>query len=233
LSFVSCTRVNVNGIRSGQNTGVGVLVHDSTDVELCNVYTESNTGAGLTETGTSDGNTFGNLRSYDDGAVPSIVGAQSAIVSQVLDDVRSRGTPSNHFRADRNSANQTVTAGSFQKVLFNNVAFQTGGDFDTVNGRWAPPKGRYRISASCLLAATNIVVGQEYVLAIYKNGGATGGKVGTTVRAQSIATLGLSVTGLVDADGDDFFEVYVYAGGAGDKTVNGDTAYTTFEGEEI
>lgn len=135
------------------------------------------------------------------------------------------------FLAHKNGTDQTgIASATYTKLTFGTESFDVGGHFDTATGRWSPPSGVHRISAMALFAASNIVDQSDYRIAIYQNGSPLHQYV---ARASGTGNLSVGITALVEASGTDFFEVYVYGGGAGDKTVSGSTLNTFFCGEAV
>lgn len=112
------------------------------------------------------------------------------------------------------SANQTVSAATPTKVVFDTETFDTNSDFDsTTNYRFTPTvAGKYLLSAAVLLSGYDDSV--SYII-LYKNGSAFRQ---FTPLAASSSTTG-AVPWIVDANGtSDYFEIFV------DSTA--DTSYT-------
>lgn len=67
------------------------------------------------------------------------------------------------------SSDQSISAGSWTKVNFNTVRYNSGGHFDTANKRFvAPVSGFYAVMAHFTTA--NSTTGYTYMLGIYGNG---------------------------------------------------------------
>lgn len=82
---------------------------------------------------------------------------------------------------------------------------------------WTPPAGKVALDAGVHFDAANMVDGASVYLTFYKNGAEL--KRGTTYRigaANAVVVIGSIID---EADGDDFYEVYAFASGAGNKTV--------------
>jgi hypothetical protein len=144
-------------------------------------------------------------------------------------------TPSNlasrvAFFAHKNGTNQTgILSATETKVTFGTERFDNGGYYDTSTSRFTPPSGYYRLSAACL-SGGGAVDQSVWGLVIYKNGVALADDYkpwsGTTNFTASITINDV-------ANGTDYYEVYVYGFGAGDKTINGAIRSTWFCGEAI
>jgi hypothetical protein len=134
------------------------------------------------------------------------------------------------FVAGKNGTDQTgVASATWTKVTFPTEVFDEGAHFSTVDGRWTPATGRYRVSAAVRFSA-NVVDQQQYLVAIYKNG--------TVFRqmseqASGTGVLDLAVSAIVEANGTDYFEIWARGNGAGDKTISGATISTWFEGSAL
>lgn len=134
------------------------------------------------------------------------------------------------FVATKNGTNQTgVVTATWTKVTFSTEVFDEGGHFDTATGRWTPPAGRYRVAGQAEFAA-GVVDQASFAVAIYKNGVS---HRQNTRHASGTAALSNDVGAIVEANGTDYFEFWVYGGGAGNKTLDGDAARTWFEGSAL
>jgi hypothetical protein len=124
------------------------------------------------------------------------------------------------FHAQRTS-NQTVTAATPTKILFNNEVFDTNNNYDTGNGRFtATVPGKYIFSAS---VDCNTSTNNYCNLAIHKNGGGYAGVQGP----YGSNILGTAVTGIMDLGIGDYVEVYVTQK---DTTVRGIAQQVFFAG---
>lgn len=134
------------------------------------------------------------------------------------------------FVANKNGTDQTgVVTATWTKVTFSTEVFDEGGWFDTVNARWTPPAGRYRISGQAHFSV-NVVDQSQFVVAIYKNGVSHRQNI---QHASGTATLSSHVDAIVEANGTDYFELWANGGGAGSKTIAGATISTWFEGSAL
>ena len=135
------------------------------------------------------------------------------------------------FRANKNGTNQTgVTSATPVKITFGTAAINAGGYFDATNSKWIPPSGAVLIHASIGWTTANIVDAADYQTYIYKNGAnvQTGAALASgTGAVQSQATF------VDEANGTDYYEIFGFGGGAGDKTVDGSALLTNFEGTSI
>lgn len=135
------------------------------------------------------------------------------------------------FHAHKNTTAQTgVTSATDIKVTFGTELFDEGSYYDASNSKWTPPAGRVLITATVRFTA-NVVDAALYHLVIYKNNAAY--KTGCIQHAGGTGNVGASLTVIDSADGDDYYEVYAFGGGAGDKTISGAIADTYFCGAII
>ncbi|HEY1440389.1 MAG TPA: hypothetical protein VGF65_06040 [Mycobacterium sp.] len=85
------------------------------------------------------------------------------------------------------------------------ITGNTGGFFNTANGRFTPPAGRYCIYGLGTYL-TPAAANTTFYIYLYKNG-ASIGLANTGYQATASATLSLAVEGTVDANGTDYFEL--------------------------
>lgn len=134
------------------------------------------------------------------------------------------------FAAHRNSVDQTgIVSATPTKLTLGTEVFDQGPAYDAPNGRWTPPAGRYRMTATALFSAA-VVDQQQYRAMIYKNGALRRQNV---VGASGTVAQSVSVTTVDVASGSDFYEFFVQGDGAGSKTVSGAPANTWFEGSAL
>jgi hypothetical protein len=132
------------------------------------------------------------------------------------------------FSAHKNATDQTDIATTDTKVTFGTEDWDVGSYFAT--STWTPPAGKYRISATLRFSATNGVDGEALMVTIYKNGAALKRDV---VRRSGTQSHSVRIAAIVEADGNDTFEIYASKSGAGDGTVEGAASVTFFQGEAI
>ena len=134
------------------------------------------------------------------------------------------------FVANKNGTDQPgVVSATYTKVTFSTEVFDQGGWFDTVNARWTPPAGRYRISGQAHFSAA-VVDQTPYAVVIYKNGVSHRQNARHASGTQPISG---RVDAIVEANGTDYFEFWAFGGGAGNKTLSGDASLTWFEGSAL
>lgn len=144
-------------------------------------------------------------------------------------------TPSNlaarpSFSAHKNGTNQTgIPSTTLTKVTFTTEEWDIGGYYDAAASRWTPPAGKYFITGAVTVTGSNIIANSVLSLYIYKNG--VGYKAFNNISASTSG--GTVVTALVEADGDDYFELFFIAGGAGNKSLGGTPTGTYFQGFQI
>ena len=121
------------------------------------------------------------------------------------------------FSAYANSAPQTITTGSQQKVIFGTEEFDTDNCF--TGSRFTPTvEGYYQLNAEVRLDGASGT--GEMMIVLYKNGAEH--KRGTNQSGTQIASnfWAMTVSSLVYANGTgDYFEVYVQQGSGGSVTV--------------
>lgn len=134
------------------------------------------------------------------------------------------------FIANKNGTDQTgVVTATWTKVTFSTEVFDQGGYFDTAQARWTPPSGRYRLAGNVLFTA-NVVDQAQLTIAIYKNG--VSYRQFTEV-GSGTTQLSALVSAIIEANGTDYFELWVNGAGAGNKTLSGSPAATWFEGSAL
>jgi hypothetical protein len=133
------------------------------------------------------------------------------------------------FRSTKNGVDQTVTSASSTKITWTTKVFDTLNGYDVVNSRWVPPAGQCRIHGQLYVTA-GVVDAAQFQVRIAKNGATV---AEFTLRPSGTAAHSLCVDAVLQADGDDYFEIWVNLGGAGDKTVSGDATRTYFEGYSL
>lgn len=134
------------------------------------------------------------------------------------------------FLAHRNSVDQTgIVTDTATKVLATTEVFDQGGWYDAAQARWTPPAGRYRVEGTALFSAA-VVDGEQFRAMVYRNGVLLQQAI---VTPSGTAGASVSVSAVVVADGDDYFEFWVQGAGAGDKTVSGSSINTWFSGSPL
>ena len=108
----------------------------------------------------------------------------------------------------RLSSNQSVSSGSFTKIVFNAEDFDSDSDFDTSNGRFTPTTaGKYWCYTSLAVDAINS--GNNVYSAIYFNGSHANGHSGVGMCASNGATITASIGATFTFNGSsDYIEVY-------------------------
>lgn len=231
-AFSGCSKISIANCDADLCTGSGVLLHNTTDALITNVRSFSNDGYGVAETGTSNRNTIqgahlaGNVT-----GTHALVGAQSALRSATNGTNRLPDTAICAFHAHKNGTSQTsIASATFTAVTFGTAALNAGGHYSTSTSRWTPPVGEYLIGATIGIEA-GLVDQAELSVLLYKNGASIAQH---TERASGTGNpVTLSILRPVTADGDDYFEVYVYLAGAGTKDIAGNAVLTSFFGSPL
>lgn len=127
------------------------------------------------------------------------------------------------------SADQTgIAPSTATKVTFNTEEWDTGGWYDPATSRFTPPAGKYLVNI-CLFYSAGIPDIADTRAFLYKNGSS----VLQSINLSSGTSAQRSLCAIVDADGDDYFEVYALAGNTGTKTISGDKELTFFQACKI
>ena len=135
------------------------------------------------------------------------------------------------FRAHRNGADLTgIAPSTFTKIPFPTEVIDEGGKYDASTSRWTPPAGLLMIGGQAYLSG-GLVDQQQINLAIYKNGSAL---ANLDIKATYLTNPQAVCGQIVDVcDGDDYYELYIWANGAGNKTVGGNAFNTYFYGATL
>lgn len=134
------------------------------------------------------------------------------------------------FKATKNGTDQTgIVASTGTKITWSTAAIDTGGHFSTADARWTPPAGFYRFHGQILVTAGLVDAAQSQIR-IAKNAATV---AEYTLRPSGSSGHTLSVDCILEANGTDYFEVWVNLGGTGDKTVSGDPTKSYFEGHPL
>lgn len=135
------------------------------------------------------------------------------------------------FSAHKNGTNQTgITSGLETKLTATTEAWDIGGYYDAANSKWTPPAGKVRLSGGAYFTA-NVVDQAIYLAVIYKNNSAL--RYGPALTSSGATTQGVFVDIIDDANGTDYYELYVSGAGAGNKTVDGTASLTYFQGHAL
>lgn len=135
----------------------------------------------------------------------------------------------NRAGSNFNIANATVVA-----VNWNTEDFDTNNSFDLATDRFTPPVGKYLLTGAFSNAASGSPDDTVMIALIYKNGAQH--KSGNYGNVSALANSGGStVTGLVEANGTDYFDFRVVQANSGGSTVSisGQSYDTYFQGYKI
>jgi hypothetical protein len=134
------------------------------------------------------------------------------------------------FRVHKNGTNQTgVAYNAFTKLTWSTEAFDVGNLFGS--DKWTPPAGKVLLSAAAHFVA-NANDCPTIITAIYKNGTEL---ARSRCDRPSNREVHLPLTFIDDANGTDYYEVYVFhlETGGGSATISGGTGSTFFCGHVI
>jgi hypothetical protein len=131
------------------------------------------------------------------------------------------------FSVHNNGVTQSILTSTYTKLTFSTKDFDQNTSFNTSTSSFTPPAGKY-ILAACVqyLNPTN---NARYSTIFYKNGVAL---KNNNIIAPSVKPCGTSFITIVDANGTDFFEVWVWQDGS-TVTVSGATTDTWFVGARL
>ena len=151
------------------------------------------------------------------------------LADRVDDHTHGITSPANYSASMTN--NQTVNAGNNSKLLMDVEIFDNGSYYDpTTNQRWTPPAKLVFIQCKALL--TTFVATSTYNLRIYKNG--TGGTlISQDTFKVSGAFMASQTSVLAEANGTDYFEIFVNNPSGANIVVNNATSNTNVQGTII
>lgn len=131
------------------------------------------------------------------------------------------------FRANLNGSNQSISAGSPQKINFSNTDYNVGSGFSTANSRFvAPSAGIYCFTAAAIVGANGS--GANVGIEFYKNGSTTTSLV--FICPGAAINGGALVTDVLQLAAEDYIEVRVTQSNGANRNVSGDTSWTWFAG---
>lgn len=133
------------------------------------------------------------------------------------------------FSVHRNGVVQAVANSTPTAIDWTTEVFDTNSSFDLVTERFTPPAGKYALSGSCLSTS----VGCAIVVSVYKNGVAE--KSGNVAQSDAAGPSAVSsqITCIVDANGTDYFQLYVTQVSGAGMNVSGLATDTWFQGYRI
>lgn len=132
------------------------------------------------------------------------------------------------FSAHKNGTNQTVGDLADVKLTFGTEIYDIGGHYDTINSRWTPQAGMVMLNAAAAATST-MLNGAYFYLTLYKNGLPLRFVQGTKSDGSDVGVFG---TWLDQANGTDYYEVFVYGDSAigSTYTISGAATGTWFQG---
>jgi hypothetical protein len=175
------------------------------------------------------GGTDGNIITYDASGNPAAVATGSA--GQVLTSAGAGAAPTmatgTGFHA-HNSVAQSISSATTTKILFQTEIYDHTSNY--ASSRFTiPSDGKYYLYTNLMLSA---MADQGFAnLVIRKN--ASTDMVYHTLRGSSTSYVSTSAFVTVDADADDYFEVFLYNSAACDVNYTSTGSYTTFGGFKL
>ncbi|WP_025593188.1 SGNH/GDSL hydrolase family protein [Agrobacterium tumefaciens] len=140
-------------------------------------------------------------------------------MSDVLVSPASIG-PKANVRATKAGTDQIVPSATSTRLTWSALSMDEGGIFN--NNQWRPPSGKYSVHGQVYVTA-GLVDQAQCSIRIAKNGATISEFIG---RANGTSGQCFGVRDIVEANGSDFFEIWVNFAAAGDKTVSGDGSRT-------
>lgn len=237
FELTSCSQGLITNMSAEAGARDAVRLTGCTDLIMTGTDAQSNNGKPINElSGCARNQYIGGSSNDNYGGATTLAGAPADANSLVLSatskmigwnvgQVAQRSTGANSFAAHKNGVAQAaILSATFTKLTFGTERYDLGGIYDTATSRCTPQAGPVRLTGRALVNA-NIVAGSELSILIYKNGAALG--VNTFIPS-SVAAQSIAITLEDEANGTDYYEVYVYLAGAGDKTVAGAATQTSF-----
>lgn len=130
------------------------------------------------------------------------------------------------FKAARSTDQSGIASATHTKITWNTLPINVGGYFNS--NSWTPPAGQYYLFGHAWLNGT-MAAGAQVTIRIFKNGAEV--YLGAPVYSVSANNNIVSVSGLVEANGSDYFDLYVYlVTTSGTGIVKGDINHTQFGG---
>ena len=133
------------------------------------------------------------------------------------------------FSAWKSADQVGIATGVVTLITFNQEEWDTGSIF--ASNRVIPPANTIMRLSAGLYFSAGVVDGAIASVILRKNG--ADWKYGAFYRVGAADTVVVVGSWLVNGNGTDYFEVYGYATGAGNKTVGAGQALTYFQGEQI
>mgnify|MGYP003111040215 CR=1 len=179
-------------------------------IKVNEIIKQSGSSIGIGETGDTISLTGNTINLGTTGNTVNIAGSAYAVAAN---------TPS--FMTQL-SSNQSVSSGSFTKIVFNSEDWDTDSAFDTSTGRFTVPSGaagKYTFYTS--LAVDSMAADQNVYVAFYKNGshaqsGNATPSVSTTISSSLSASFDLAVA--------DYIEVYSLQSSGSSKNYIGNSS---------
>lgn len=134
------------------------------------------------------------------------------------------------FFANKNGTNQTgILSATVTKVTYTTETSDVGSYYDATNSKWTPPAGAVLIGA-VVNAIAGVVDQNRGQLRIYKNGTPLTIKTTSPSGAQFCP---IDIMANDIANGTDYYEIYFYLEGPGNKTIEGAVEQAYFFGYKI
>jgi hypothetical protein len=133
------------------------------------------------------------------------------------------------FSVHRNGVNFVVANNTPTAIDFTTEVFDTNNSYDTATDHFTPPAGKYLLTGACL-APVSVDQG-AIVVSIYKNGALE--RSGNVATMSGAGATGSCVTCIVNANGTDFYQLYVTHVTGAPLGMDGGAANTWFQGYRI
>lgn len=191
---------------------------------------EAKVGAGYVVLGTNADPTKNfriSVPTIEDGTLSIARGDGTPVLTVDADGVRLDGTTIPSFVARKNADQTGIVTATWTKLTFQTLDVNVGGYF--ASDKFTPPAGKYHLACMANISAT--AAGQRLAVAIYKNGAEVKSQL-VFSGASGSHSIGLSA--LLEANGTDYFELWVFQASGTSGTVDGTIpSYTWFDGHRI
>lgn len=130
------------------------------------------------------------------------------------------------FSAHKNGTAQSGIAPIINtKLTFTTEVYDVGNVYDAANSKWTPPAGLIHIDAG-MFFTSGLTIGSNASISVFKNGA----QYKQQSRPMSAADGGLGISVDDQANGTDFYEIFVQGSSASTLIVSGSVAITWFMG---
>ena len=150
---------------------------------------------------------------------------------QALDDCTLK-VGGSAFSAHKNGTDQTgIASGVWTKITFTTEDFDLANDYDAVNSKWIPEEsGKYVLTATLKWDPDGVSGEKTLGISLYKNGSPFKNGLEVSFTDTSGDQKSVNSAWVVNANGNDEFEIYGYQTISASEQVKGDSLVTWFQG---